>query len=345
MNGSIFTIGAGTPGVHRAPMSAAERLRRFLAALVIGTMTLLGIQAAPAVAAVGDGGVGSISKSLDSIQSGGFTAPNTFATGSLVRYSLAIGCSSLTTNCGASYITDVLDPNLEYVGIVQPTQTTAPIIPVSASASGQTVTINVGSTTVPFPDGAKLNIVLVAKVRSTATGTIPNVATLTTNLGTTTSQIVNITTPPATANTIITKTASPTTVGPGETTYYTLRLFNPTPYGNLDVTNVTVVDTLPAGVEVVDAAGGTVSGNTITWSNLGPQSFPLSYCGSTGCYSSWAVGITIRFPNPPYVGGEVTTNTAVANFTYANGSTGSSTASVNVSVTTPTYGGDCCTDR
>lgn len=202
--------------------AAAWRVRRVVAGVVVALLGLLGLTTLPASAA----GVGTIGKALDATQGGGYTAPNTFQTGALVRYRLSISCSSNTSDCGVGTITDVLDPNLEYVGIVQPTQT-APVIPVAASASGQTVTITVGSASVPWPDGNKLDITLIVRVRPTATGTIDNQATLTTNGGTTQSQIVPINTPTATPQWGLSKSANPTTIAPGEITTYRVTFSEP----------------------------------------------------------------------------------------------------------------------
>jgi uncharacterized repeat protein (TIGR01451 family)/fimbrial isopeptide formation D2 family protein len=339
MNGWILRAGTKTPGAHRAPVSAVVRLRRLAAAIVVGALALLGLHVVPAQAA----GVGTIAKKLDPVQGAGFTAPDTFQTGALVRYTLNISCSSNTTDCGIGKITDVLDPNLEYVGIVQPTQTT-PVIPVSASASGQTVTITVGSASVPWPDGNKLNIVLVARVRPTAAGTIPNQATLTTNGGTTQSDIVNINTPPATPQWSLYKVSSSAQVAPGESTTYTILFKEPSTFGNVDITGGTLTDTLPAGAVVVDAGGGTVgtdaSGNTtITWAFTGTIPFATQVnCGPTGCTTYWSKQIVVKFPNPPFTGGQTPVNNASATVTYSNGSSATLTAQASLSIVKPVIG-------
>ena len=191
-------------------------------------------------------GVGTISKTLDPVQEGGFSGTNTFATGSLVRYDLSVSCSSNTSDCGIGTIIDQLDPNLEYVGIVAPTQSTSPAIPVVPSVSGQTVTIKVGSATIPWPDSNKLDITLVVRVRSSATGTINNQATLTTNGGTTTSQIVPITVPAPAPDWSILKTATPTSIALGETVTYTIRYREPDAFGNLDIASSCLLYTSPS---------------------------------------------------------------------------------------------------
>ncbi len=341
MNGWILRAGTKIPGAHRAPVSAVVRLRRLAAAIVVGALALLGLHVVPAQAA----GVGSIAKALDPVQGGGFTAPNTFQTGALVRYSLSISCSSNTTDCGIGKITDVLDPNLEYVGIVQPTQT-APVIPVSASASGQTVTINVGSAATPWPDGNKLDITLIVRVRASATGSIDNQASLTTNGGTSQSQIVTINTPPATPKWSLQKGAGPTSIAPGETTTYVIKFAEPSKYGNVDITRSTVTDTLPPGTVVVNAAGGTVgtdaAGNTtITWTTGALSSSTNVNCDAQGnnCTTYWIVSPTIRFPNPPYVGGEKPVNKVSADVTYSDGSSATLSASATISVVAPQIAG------
>jgi uncharacterized repeat protein (TIGR01451 family)/LPXTG-motif cell wall-anchored protein len=309
---------------------AVRRVRAMASAVVVTALALLGLNTAPAMAV----GVGTIAKTLDAVQGAGFTAPNTFQTGGLVRYNLAISCSSNTTDCGIGTITDVLDPDLEYVGIVQPTQT-APIIPVSASASGQTVTIIVGSSAVPWPDGNKLNIVLVARVRPTASGIIPNQASLTTNGGTSQSLPVEIQTPPATPQWSLTKTANPTSIAPGETVTYTLRFKEPSQLGNLDIVGGTLVDTFPAGATVENADGGVVSGNTITWTVPAVPSATQVACSSSGCLSYYTKTIVLRYPASAFSGGQSPVNNALANVTYSDGSTGALPASAQITIVAP----------
>ena len=83
--------------------------------MVAGVMTV----AAPTAGAA-DTPVATITKELDTTQGAGFTAPNTFQTGALVRYRLQFQCSSLTVPCDTGTITDVLDPNLDFVQVVPP---------------------------------------------------------------------------------------------------------------------------------------------------------------------------------------------------------------------------------
>ena len=126
-------------------LSASNSLRRGfrpIALLLAALLAIGGIGVSVPTKAYAVG-VGTISKTLDPVQGGGFSGTNTFATGSLVRYDLSVSCSSNTSDCGIGTIIDQLDPNLEYVGIVAPTQSTSPAIPVVPSLSGQTLTIKV----------------------------------------------------------------------------------------------------------------------------------------------------------------------------------------------------------
>lgn len=83
-------------------------------------------------------------------------------------------------------------------------------------------------------------------------------------------------------------------------------------HGLLNMTNVQVVDTFPAGAVVVDPAGGTVSGNTITWNisafNVG------DYC------SSFYPRLT--YPNPPFSVDDQVVNRANTSGTPFGGSPG-----------------------
>jgi hypothetical protein len=65
-------------------------------------------------------GVADIGKSLDSTQGPGFTAPNSFETGALVRYRITLSCSSNTSDCGVGKFTDTLEPGLTPVDIRRP---------------------------------------------------------------------------------------------------------------------------------------------------------------------------------------------------------------------------------
>ncbi|MFZ2501843.1 MAG: hypothetical protein WAW88_04095, partial [Nocardioides sp.] len=233
-------------------------------------------------------GTGAISKQLDGTQGNGFTAPNTFATGALVRYRLTVSCSSLQTDCGIGTVIDDLDPQLEYVGIVRPTTN----VPIAAAAVGQRVTLTLGTAASPWPDGNTLEIVLIARVRTTATGAIPNTSSITTTDGPTQqSQTVTIQAPPASPNWGVDKSGPGGNPAVGEDVSYTIRFTSPSLYGNLDITGGTLVDTYPAGAVVVDPAGGVVdtTNRTITWTLPRITSATEMNCSpqGTNCSSYW----------------------------------------------------------
>ncbi|MEI2821357.1 MAG: isopeptide-forming domain-containing fimbrial protein [Marmoricola sp.] len=166
------------------------RVRLFASVLAATALMLTGLVTSPASAA----GVTTVTKQLDDTQNAGFTAPDTFVTGALVRYRITATCSSNTTDCGVVTISDALAAGLDFVEVIKP----AGLIPSSASyaSSTRTVTIKAGNATTPMPDGGQMEFILVARVGSGfAGGTIPNTSTITntTDPGTVnTSQTVTI---------------------------------------------------------------------------------------------------------------------------------------------------------
>jgi len=136
--------------------------------------------------------------------------------------------------------------------------------PAPSSVSGQTITWNLGT----IASGGAGAITVNASVRGGASGTLPNRVTSSTttpndnpgdNTSTTDTTVVR-------PNVTIQK-SGPATVTVGDPLAYTLTYRNT---GTANAANVTVVDTLPAGVSFVSAnpAPSSVSGQTITW-NLG----------------------------------------------------------------------------
>lgn len=193
-----------------------------------------------------------VTKELDLTQGPGFTAPNTFLTNSTVRYRLTAACSSNTVDCGIGTITDVLDPNLTFQSVVKPTTS----LPLSSSydSASRTVTITIGNASTKWPDGNSLEFVIVARVNSTASGSIPNQAHITTPGGTNDSQIVTISTPPPVPDWYLDKVQvapNSTTSAVGENVTYQIDLKVPNMLGNVDIASGTLVDTYPAGATVV----------------------------------------------------------------------------------------------
>jgi len=314
--------------VQTSLISLARRGRRALVGLA-GVVGLVGGSLVLPVAPVAEAaGVGTITKELDATQGGGFTAPDTFETGALVRYRITASCSSNETDCGIGTITDVLDPRLEYSNTVLPTTA----LPLNVSQTGGTVTITIGNGGTPWPDGNTLEFVIVARVKSTASGVIPNQATITTTDGPTNqSEIVTITTPQATPQWSTEKVKQTPTGNPavGENVWYRIYFKVPTIYGNVDIANGVLVDTYPAGATVVSTnPAGVVDAvnHTITW-NIGALSASgaqnCSGPNGTNCTSFTTINVELNFPTgSTFDPGETVNNCVTFNVNYADASSG-----------------------
>jgi uncharacterized repeat protein (TIGR01451 family) len=139
----------------------------------------------------------------------------------------------------------------------------------SASISGQTLTLGVGSLAV----GATSTITVTGTVASTASGTITNTATVSgnqidPNTSNNTSSVTTIVNAPIHAQSYtdlkIVKTATPNPVSVGGVLTYTLVVTN---NSLVTATDVKVVDMLPAGFSYSSASGdisATPSGNNLT---------------------------------------------------------------------------------
>jgi uncharacterized repeat protein (TIGR01451 family)/fimbrial isopeptide formation D2 family protein/LPXTG-motif cell wall-anchored protein len=335
MNGSIFAIEARGSGAHRAPLSRAARVRRFAAGVVISALTMLGLQASPAWAAAAD-----ISKGLDPVQGQGFTPGNTFETGSLVRYRLRIQCSSNDSACVTGTVTDVLDPNLQFVQVIAPTvkNQAGVAVPITTTTSGQTVTVSVGTAAVPFEGGMTMELVLVARVVSRPTsGIIPNQASITVPGGTPVlTTVVNIQVPPPSPNYKVVKfvTSPSEDAGLGEPVTYRVAMDG----YQLDNVNLvlpfTITDTYPANANIIDAAGGTVNttNHTITWTitSINQVTNPVAgQCSYELWCNVWAKDIILSYSAPFFSAGTTVTNTIASDPNYVSGDLPPLTASAN----------------
>ena len=317
----------------------AGSVRRLLAltlALLLGLVTVGAAAPSPALAATGTGGL-QVTKQLDTVQGQGFTAPNTFQTGALVRYRIAVSCSSNEIDCGVITIVDDLDPNLVFQSVIKPTTP----LPITTSAAGSDpVQIVIGTSTTPVPGGTTLEFILVAKVvSSSTTGIIPNDASGTsTSGGTATSDVVNINVPKPAPNYDITKrVGTPSTVAPGENLSWGIYLYGAA-LNNVEISSVTVVDTYPAGAVVVDAAGGVVNtaNNTITWTNV-PVTL-AEIVALNASYNPWKI-VVLNFPASAFPGGQTVTNNVAVEWHYKDGTTGTDTSSATGNIAAATPGG------
>ena len=305
---------------NRSPRSVVWRL---LAALVALTLSILGMATPAHAAAAAD-----IAKELDATQGRGFTSPDTFEVGALVRYRITVSCSSLDTACVTGTVTDVLDPNLQFVQVIAPVakNNDGQTLPITTTTSGQTVTTTVGSSAAPLQGGNSLELVLVARVKSTpASGTIPNQASIAVpGAPTVNSEIVTIKVPPTQPRYQISKSGSDN-VAPGEPATYYLRLGG-SQFSNVDIVlPMTIVDTYPAGATVVSTDGGVVdtANHTITWTvtSLPYQiaSNPGGSCDYTGWCTVWGVTVVLKYNSPTFSGGQTVTNSVVTDPTYTSG--------------------------
>ena len=328
----------------KAPSAPFGSSRRIIAALLAVTVATLGIAATGAQAV----GTGDIEKTLDATQGTGFTAPNTFSAGSLVRYNVKVSCSSNTSDCGIGTLVDSLPAGVTFKNVVSPVTS----LPLNVASSGQTVTITIGDASTPWPDGSTLEFVIVGTVTGTVTGTLNNQASITTNGGSVLSQIVPIIVPTPSNGLSATKSVTPSTIAPGEIATYSMRFSFPvTAQGQTPPTGATMVDTYPAGAIPVlangtpiadggtTADGGVVNlaAHTITYTYTAAQldptkakCWPVTYCvmGDKALY--------LRFPSPPFAAGDTPVNVTNVTFSFADGTTSKATAQATVTIQTAT---------
>lgn len=244
--------------------------------------------AAFAAPAWGQGAIGSATKTIDG-------NPATVQTGQTLTYRLSFSCSGLQGPCGTFTMTDTLPPEVIYL---------------SGSVGNPDFTYDdSGAPTIvvtddDFVDGDIVEVVINVQVRddldfsggpvlvtNTASATFSLVAPGAENP---VERSVSTTVLPPTERWSVSKVRLEPEIDPvlGGNAIYQLQLCPDSQLGNLDLTNVVLTDTFPAGAVVVDADGGTVVPSTITWS------FPsLDY--TAGCVTRV---IELSFPAGPFTG-------------------------------------------
>ncbi|MCA9918030.1 MAG: DUF11 domain-containing protein, partial [Anaerolineales bacterium] len=216
-------------------------------------------------------------------------------------YYIAYRCASITQDCTNTTLTDVLPPEVVYV------EGTGPIGDITA------VNYNPGTHTVTVdfvePLGAGSTGILEITVKFPP-GTLPgttavNQATSSTDGGPGISGQVTATATGAFEMTIEKNVANDFddgVIGSDFTTNYSLNVCNPDDIGGVQLTNVTITDTLPAEATFVSASHGGVydpGNHIITWAStsLGgalPDVIPVT----NGC--SLSLSVNVRFdPNGP----------------------------------------------
>ncbi|MCB8975991.1 MAG: carboxypeptidase regulatory-like domain-containing protein [Ardenticatenaceae bacterium] len=255
---------------------------------------------------------------------GGSTALDV-ASGEEFTYYIAYRCASITENCLNTTLTDVLPPEVVYVDGVGPV---GDITAVNYNPGTHTVTVDfveplgAGSTgileiTVKFPPG-------------TLPGTTAvNEATSSTNGGTETSNQVTATATGEFEMYIEKNVANDFddgVIGSQFFTNYSLNVCNPDDIGGVNLTNVTITDTLPTEATFVSASNGGVydsGSHTITWSStsLGgtlPDVIPVT----NGCSLSLNVVVSYEPDGPdgtPATGDEPIINSTVTNIMDIHG--------------------------
>ncbi|HOV02499.1 MAG TPA: SdrD B-like domain-containing protein, partial [Dermatophilaceae bacterium] len=341
--------------MHRAPLDRAARVRRFAAGVVITAMAMLGLHAAPVLAAgsCGDGVVtcGVVSKEV-------VNPKPIYQVGDTVTYRLTFQCSSLEQNCGIGTAVDVLDPNLSVTSgaVVLPNPLPFPMTYAWGGTGGNTLTLTLGNATTPWPDGSTFSVYVTATVKSypltAPVGVINNQTTLSVTRGSAISSAIvpiNVAQP---VKDFGLRKSSVSSIAPGENATFQISFTRPTRVGGVDVTSAVVTDPLPADLQYVSstaayaAPGWTTSydpaTHTVTW-NLGaiPAGSSMN-CDAQGlnCYAYTVLYVTVKVPPNSITGtmppaGTVYTNTASAVLTYKDGATADVSATGTVTTATP----------
>ena len=255
--------------------------------------------------------------------------PGPFKPGQEVRYRLTVACSSLVASCGATTVTDELDPSLEYVSTSEPSGW----VP---NVNGQTVTFQNPS----FVDGESVELIITTRIRPSAEPgvAIPNSARLEISEVDAGQNRINITEPvvivpeAGTPKYHVTKRLVGADPLPGGNSSYVAEFCASTQVGNADLTDVHLVDTFPEGAVVVDAAGGTVSGNTITWSLADVDLSTLTWSEDEACFVQFHY--TLNFPADDFPTGTELENTVRGSGTAPDGTHIGPSAAVSTTVST-----------
>jgi fimbrial isopeptide formation D2 family protein len=245
--------------------------------------------------------------------------------GDVIFYRIHFACSSLTTNCGAMEITDVLQAGLTYL---PPPDSSVPAGGYTMSYDSPTRTIKI--THPLMTDGSQADAVIAvqvdydlrplpADINNTATGQIMPPGTS-----------VWLNSPPAVAPTIsigtvtpswgLTKTLYRPSINPTINTDVTYRIqlcptTPPAGQGNTPLLNIVITDTMPVGASFVsasDSGDGLTSPGTVTWPVIAGPIYPPN------CVTRY---VTIRYNGPPagtFSVGDSVTNSASANGDYTN---------------------------
>ena len=231
------------------------------------------------------------------------------SSGEIFTYTLQYSCASLVDNCTGTVITDPLPPEVEFVGLSGSSHTINEVYDSGSHTVSFTFqnTLTAGSTgevqiDVRFPNG------------TTANGTVAsNTASMTADNAPSVSSSVDATAFAEEDFGIEKYIASGGAVG-GLTTYG-FRVCNNRFTGNgdlgrLNITNIYVIDTLPAGAVLVETK---LSGGTVT--SYDPVTNIIQFTvADLDIQECKYPRITVQFPDPPYH-----IDTTITNIGYAYG--------------------------
>ena len=188
-----------------------------------------------------------------------------------ITYEIAVGCNADPADCGSLSIVDNIASQLELTSV-----TAVGLSCMGACAAGQSGTITL--TKPAFMGGEALIVQIKLRVKpGTPAGTsVGNNATATISTPSVGNMGPSKTTPTVSTTTGLNSPQWSTTKvktdpfpgiqpGLGQDVSYRVSFCSDTLVGNEDLSTLTVTDTFPAGATVVNAAGGNVAGNTITW--------------------------------------------------------------------------------
>jgi len=195
------------------------------------------------------------------------SCPSVAQPGDTVTHTLDFGNNGNQTATGV-VITDVLDPGLTYVtGSAKLNGNSITPVVTNNPDGTTTLTFTIGSLAAGATDTITYSVRIPSIASSPGSKTFNDTASISTT-STSESNTANNSSGPCRTTVEfkpvlnVSKTGCPNTTVPGGLLTYTISFSNT---GSATAANAVLVDTIPAGTEVADAGGGTVSNGTVTW--------------------------------------------------------------------------------
>ena len=255
-------------------------------------------------------------------------ATSPLESGKTFFYTIKYSCESTTIDCSDVTIDDVLSDDVKLVKVFSPTDATFS----STGSDYSAKTLQWHFNQIAAGTTGEIRYKVEVRPGAVANGAnITNIAVPTRNVSTTpvsdaasNTDTLAITATPQWSVTKVAEAYDPFHSGFYLDTdiTYTLQLCPDTTIGNLNLSDVTITDTYPAGATVQNSGGGSVdtTAHTITWSALTADV-------SGGCISK---NIVLHFPTPTFSAGQTIDNRVDVTGTPlggTNGSIGSATIS------------------